>query len=781
MRRGFPVRCGLAVVAAGAVSVGGLAMTAPGAAAANRVPAPARGGASAVVAGGVEGWGFNASGELGDGALGTAKAPVTVDGLTGVTAVSAGGHHSLALLSDGTVMAWGQNNVGQLGDGTTSELSTTPVPVQGLSDVVAVSAGDGHSLALLANGTVMAWGDNSYGQLGDGVRGSFSDVPVAVPGLSGVVAVTAGDLDSFAVLADGGLMAWGDNDYGELGVGKCCDRFDTPVAVKRISGVVKVAADGMHTVALLSSGTVMTWGSGAAGNGSADANYVPVPVTGLADVAAVTAGDQFDLALLTNGTVMGWGSDESGELGIPIKGIGLSLRPVTVPGLTGITAVSSGSEFSVAVTATGTVFGWGDNTFGQMLGASHGSKVDPAVALPGLSGVETVSAGGLHALVTTAAPVESSPPGPSSYLFGSIPGTVGPVSALSGSDAWGLTSSGKDGTISDASHWNGTAWKRTKLAAPAGGTGSVGAIYAAGPADVWVAGTVVETAGNEQTLIEHWTGKAWTIVPSPDPFPESGFGFDSLSAISGSGPDDIWAVGYDHADTQNATDQILLAHFNGTAWTAVTPPALKGDDVANAVADASPGDVWVVGTNLFPAKRVGDLGVALHYNGTTWKPASMPTIGDKWVDNIPRAVTIAADNDVWIDEQTVNVHQPGQGGYFSDLLNFNGTKFTVTQAPPPDGPRITVQTVLWGITSLGPDDIYTDGFATYTDGAQLALTYHYNGTTWSLLPGPQPGDHLAAGENPYDVLFNISSAPGGTVFETGIQRSTGLTLETTNG
>jgi hypothetical protein len=150
--------------------------------------------------------------------------------------------------------------------------------------------------------------------------------------------------------------------------------------------------------------------------------------------------------------------------------------------------------------------------------------------------------------------------------------------------------------------------------------------------------------------------------------------------------------------------------------------------------------VWAVGTDIFPPGRPGDLGVALRYNGTTWKPVPMPTIGDKWVDNIPHGVTIAAGQDVWVDEDTVNVHHPGQGGYFSDLLHFNGTKFTVIPVPAPDGPHITVQTFLAGITSLGPDDIYTDGSATYTDGAQLALTYHYNGTTWSLLPGPEPGD-----------------------------------------
>jgi alpha-tubulin suppressor-like RCC1 family protein len=776
--RRLRIRSGVAVVAAAFVSAAISVAALPGATAANMRPASAPAEVSGVAAG-VEGWGFDATGELGDGMLGTATAPVDVEGLSRVTAVSAGGHHSLALLANGTVEAWGQNNVGQLGDGSTSPLSTTPVPVEGLSGVVAVSAGDGHSLALLSNGTVMAWGENTDGQLGNGVRSSFSDVPVAVAGLSGVVAVAAGNEDSYAVLASGALMAWGNNNYGELGVGKCCDVFDSPVAVKGISGVVKVASAGTHTVALLSSGTVMTWGYGAAGNGSNNANYVPVAVPGLADVRAVTAGDVFDLALLSSGTVVGWGSDQSGELGIPFTGIGLSLLPITVPGLSGITAISSGSEFSLAVTSTGSVFGWGDNTFGQMLGVSSGAQVDPPVALPGVSGVETASAGGLHALVTTTAPIGRTPPGPSSYELGAIPGDVGPISALSASNAWGLNDP-------DAEHWNGKAWTRTTLVAPAGGTGSFNEIYAATQTDVWVVGTIEEAAGNKQSLIENWNGKTWTIVPSPNPFPESQFGYDSLSAVSGSGPDDIWAVGYDFPDSDTGHIVPLLAHYNGTTWTAVSPPRLQGDVQMSAVADASPTDVWAVGADVFPPlSHPGALAVALHYNGRAWKAVKVPAIGDKWEDNLPTAVTIAAPDDVWIAENTVNTHT--DGGYFSYLLNYNGTGFTVTPAPAPDGPDITVGTVLFGITSLGTDDIYTDGVATYySDGSQTTLTYHYNGTAWSQLPGPQPDDLQPLGENPHDFLINIASAPGGTVFETGyggrgLPDGGGLTLETTDG
>ena len=113
-------------------------------------------------------WGQNAFRQLGDGQENAfSDVPVPVDDLKFVTAVAAGGHHSLALLANGTVVAWGANDSGQLGDGTTITRSE-PVEVTGLTGVKAIAAGGDHSLALLNNGTVMAWGDNESGQLGNG-------------------------------------------------------------------------------------------------------------------------------------------------------------------------------------------------------------------------------------------------------------------------------------------------------------------------------------------------------------------------------------------------------------------------------------------------------------------------------------------------------------------------------------------------------------------------------------------------------------------------------------
>jgi alpha-tubulin suppressor-like RCC1 family protein len=118
--------------------------------------------------------------------------PVPVEGLSGVTAITAGANHSLALLSGGTVMAWGEDKYGQLGGGSIARDDEAPAPVSGLSGVAAIAAGGEHSLALLSGGTLMAWGEGRYGELGDGSAGEPSDVPVAVTGLGEVAGIEAG-------------------------------------------------------------------------------------------------------------------------------------------------------------------------------------------------------------------------------------------------------------------------------------------------------------------------------------------------------------------------------------------------------------------------------------------------------------------------------------------------------------------------------------------------------------------------------------------------------------
>jgi alpha-tubulin suppressor-like RCC1 family protein len=147
----------------------------------------------------------------------------------------------------------------QLGNGTASANNDAelPVAVTGMTTAVQVSTSGEYGMALVANSTVMAWGDNDHGRLGNGTT-TDSDVPVAVKGLAKVKAVSAGYLFSVAVLANGTVMAWGYNGNGQLGNGTYNDS-DVPVAVSGLTGASSVAAGGQFAVALLSNGTAMAW------------------------------------------------------------------------------------------------------------------------------------------------------------------------------------------------------------------------------------------------------------------------------------------------------------------------------------------------------------------------------------------------------------------------------------------------------------------------------------------------------------------------------------------
>jgi hypothetical protein len=165
-----------------------------------------------------------------------------------VTQIAGGQLNSLALRSDGTVMAWGADGAGQLGDGTTTD-RTTPVTVPGLTGVTQIAAGGGFGLAVRSDGSVMAWGNNYYGQLGDGTT-TIRTTPVTVPGLTNVARVSAGFNHSVALRSDGTVMGWGFNLYGQLGDGTTTDRT-TPVTVPGLSSVTQISAGSNHTLALV--------------------------------------------------------------------------------------------------------------------------------------------------------------------------------------------------------------------------------------------------------------------------------------------------------------------------------------------------------------------------------------------------------------------------------------------------------------------------------------------------------------------------------------------------
>ncbi len=229
-------------------------------------------------------WGPDSYGQLGDGQPGgTGHPPQQVAGLSEVMTVAAGGQHVLALLADGTLRAWGRNSSGELGDGTLTDRSQ-PVVVAGLPDLQAVVTCPQHTLALGSDGTVYAWGDNTYGQLGDGTTQGPNPVPASVRGVAGAVAIACGSRHSVALLADGSLRAWGQAADGELGNGERLDS-PVPVPVSFLGAITRLSSGTFHTLVGRADGALWAWGSdaqGQLGDGQASHSHdLPQPVVGL--------------------------------------------------------------------------------------------------------------------------------------------------------------------------------------------------------------------------------------------------------------------------------------------------------------------------------------------------------------------------------------------------------------------------------------------------------------------------------------------------------------------
>jgi len=333
--------------------------------------------------------------------------------------LSAGAFHSLAMTEDGTTWAWGGNGDGNVGT-EGARIQTTPVPVAVWSEVSQVSAGQGHSLALTRNGEVLAWGRGQFGQVGDGVT-QFTSAPVRVNGLPRRArSVTAGWNRSFAVLEDGTLWAWGEHSYMALGapivhsglpfqvnlpgpVRSVADGqsftlallengdvwawgFDNhgqlglesttyesaivpqPARIPSLSGVVKIAAGLDHSLAVMSDGTVRSWGAnnaGQLGDGMTDPQRVPHPVPGLNDARDVAASTLWSLALVGDGTLRAWGRNTSGQLGDATRSY--HLTPVVVGNVSNITVISAGVSHGLAFDSEcHVIWAWGDNDAGQL-------------------------------------------------------------------------------------------------------------------------------------------------------------------------------------------------------------------------------------------------------------------------------------------------------------------------------------------------------------------------------------------------------------------------------
>ena len=401
------------------------------------------------------GWGSNNQGELGDGLCNgscntsglqdspTAEVPTPDNAVW--SKVSTGGNHTVGLKTNGEVWVWGSNTAGQLGINTVCNvpstgancLSDVPVQVHGvgntgfLTGVTDVAAGLNHSFAVVgsgANSTVVGWGANDFGQMGNNTttKNLYPKLVMNSAGtgnLLGVVALGSGANHGLGVVGTGTtakVWAWGWNDFGELGDGTTVNRL-LPVQVKGVNGVgtltdiSRIAGGYEHALALRTDGlTLYSWGnngSGQLGVGTLPpSSSYPVVVSRNTSIAAISVGPgaSHNLELRTGGTVFAWGDGNSGELG---QGNGTTnlanqLTPVQVKNaagsgfLAGAAEVSGGGHHSlvrIGSGSTATVLAFGDNTRGQLGNPTYTgcrSPDYPAVPCSGLPITVQASAGG---------------------------------------------------------------------------------------------------------------------------------------------------------------------------------------------------------------------------------------------------------------------------------------------------------------------------------------------------------------------------------------------------
>jgi alpha-tubulin suppressor-like RCC1 family protein len=293
--------------------------------------------------------------------------PRRVTGLVGVSSVSAGDDHLVALGKNGSVLTWGKNTSGQLGDGTNVDQST-PGVVPNLSNVISVKTGYAHTLVLQRDGTLVAWGDNYYGQLGNGDN-IASSTPIRVVNLDDVRKIAAGSGRSVALRNDGTVWSWGYDHYAwQSGL----ELFsNTPSQIPDLTDVIDIAAGYEHVVVVKADGSVWAWGSNysnqiANGNPWSVFQIAPVQVPNLADVAKVASNSDHSLALLKDGTVWAWGANNLGQLGDGTTQA--RQRPVQVTGLSNVVAIATNWSYSMAMKTDGTVWTWGDGSSGTLPG-----------------------------------------------------------------------------------------------------------------------------------------------------------------------------------------------------------------------------------------------------------------------------------------------------------------------------------------------------------------------------------------------------------------------------
>lgn len=333
------------------------------------------------------------------------------------------------------------------------------------------------------------------------------------------------------------------------------------------------------------------------------------------------------------------------------------------------------------------------------------------------------------------------------------------ASASGPADAWGVgVSQGRHAYyLPLAERWDGTAWTAIRVPAPAHRQSYLQGVVDLSASDAWAVGLsnpLSSTNEDAETLIEHWNGTAWAIVPSPDPVRPGSSSGDMLTAVAAFSPHDVWAVGW--VDSPRAINT-LVEHWDGTSWTAQVLAAPGSDAViANAVTVVSPDDVWAVGQSA-----TGSNDASLHFDGTRWTFVSTPSpYQDAATREFVTGVSAVRAGDVWASGYADT--NRGAKDLKPYMLHWTGRAWHVVIVPDPN----PYGSILLGTLALSAADVWTVGHTQTRSGSFSSLTEQFNGTSWSVVPSPSPGNlsgsHL-------DTLFGLASGGDGIVWALGEQ------------
>ena len=525
-------------------------------------------------------WGYNSAGQLGSSNVTNRSSPVQVGTLSTWTQVASGQLSSYGIQSDGTLWSWGSNANGQLGNNSNQNRSS---PVQaglqgGIWKSISMSAYNS-TLGIQSNGTLWAWGNNSFGQLGTSNQTNYSS-PVQIGTLSTWSQVSTGVVFTIAIQSDGTLWSWGTNVTGQLGLSDTTNR-SSPVQVGTNSNWAQIFAGYYSSIAIQSNGTLWAWGEniqGELGLGDLTNRSSPVQVGTLSTWSQVTNGGTSVAsmaAIQSNGTLWMWGINSYGQLGVGSAGTIIS-TPVQVGSLSTWTQVSIGNSFTVGLQNNGTIWTWGNNSFGQLGTQNFNNRSSPVQVAPYY--VNNWSA--IRAFGSSVLALQSS---------GSLWG-------------WGLNSYGQLGTTYTSyspvqiSLYGASGWKLI-----IGGDQSTamlqnnGSLWTAGLNSFGQLGTINQT--NYSSLIEIGA-RPWTRIFS-SAFALYFLGIQNDGSLWGSGSNSYGQLGVGSSGA-NISSPVQIGAFNLWSQLSASP--------SHVLAIQSNGVLWAWGNNSFGQLGVGSAG-----------------------------------------------------------------------------------------------------------------------------------------------------------------------------